>query len=149
MKHQIASVIGSLILAVLLVIGIQRGVISMTDVSTWLTPAILGGIIALLLWGFKDNIEQFFKGKPEPQKVEVVNLPQLTTSSAALTKVAKETEQNTTLLLDVKPLAHVKGTGADVPPSQIILGYHGFHIDKPKTEYLAKFGVMQVKAIAS
>jgi len=31
--------------------------------------------LALLVWGFKDQIEAVLKGKPEPQKVEVVNLP--------------------------------------------------------------------------
>jgi len=94
MKQQIAAVIGAIILSLVLVIGIQQGAISMTDVSAWFTPAILGGIIALLLWGFKDQIEAALKGKPEPQKVEVTNFPSNTPSLTVSDNPTKTEPQN-------------------------------------------------------
>jgi len=48
--------------------------------------------------------------------------------------------------LELEPLEHVKGTGSDVPPSQMIFGYYGDHVRDPKNEYIAKFGVIRVKA---
>jgi hypothetical protein len=75
MKQQIVAVIGAISLSLGLAIGLQRGVISMTDVSAWLAPAVLSGIIAFLVWGFRDQIEATFKGKTKPQKVEVTNFP--------------------------------------------------------------------------
>lgn len=62
------------------------------------------------------------------------------------TVVSKSTA-NSSVFLEVTPLAHVKGTGADVNPSQMIYGLFGFHVNAARTEYIAKFGVLRVKAL--
>lgn len=53
---------------------------------------------------------------------------------------------NSNLILKVTPLEHVKGKGDDVEPSQGIYGTFSSHVDATPEEYIAKFGVLRVKA---
>jgi len=61
--------------------------------------------------------------------------------------VVSKSTANSSAVLEVTPLSYVKGNGADVNPSQMIYGLFGSHVDGVQTEYIAKFGVLRVKAL--
>ncbi len=158
MKHEIAAIIVAVVLAILLGVGLWQGVISITDVSAWLTPAILSAIVGVLLWSFRDRIEAALKGKAEPQKVEVINLLQ------------------SPAVLDFRPLPHYKGyqlplkvevknlrngkktatatnVGASTAEYNLLeisqkLEVAKGPIDQPLNELIAKFGVIRVHCVS-
>lgn len=77
----------------------------------------------------------YFHQKPEPEQVE----PQTPS-------ISKKTS-NSSAILKVTPIEHIKGKGNDVEPSQVIYGTFGSHVDGTQKEYIVKFGVLRVKAL--
>lgn len=158
MKHEIAAIIVAVVLAILLGVGLWQGVISMTDVSAWLTPAILGAIVGVLLWGFRDRIERALKGKAEPQKVEVINLPQ-SPPVLDLRPLPHYKGYQLPLKVEVKDLGNGKKTatatnvGASTPEYNLLeisqkLEVAKGPIDQPMNELTAKFGVIRVHCVS-
>ena len=131
----------------------------MTDVSAWLAPAILGAIVAVLIWGFKDQIEEIFKGKPEPQKVEVVNFPQIIAPVLTLSPLPHykgymlppefETKDigNGLHQSTMKPQLNTTLEARLMSISQHIQLFSGTPIG-PFKELIAKFGVIRVHCIS-
>jgi hypothetical protein len=155
-RNQIASLIAGIILTAISLVLLSQGVLSMSDVSGWLTPLLLGAILILFGYATKDKIKEFFQGKPEPSKVEIVNLPK------------------TNPILTLSPLPHHKGYM--LPPRletfNTASGEHKFGIlgdssdevtqlsssqaicsismspNAPAKELIAKFGVIRVHCIS-
>lgn len=63
MKQEILSIIGTIIVAITLVILVFKGVFFVSDISSALAWVLVALIPAMLFWGFKPRIERIFRRK--------------------------------------------------------------------------------------
>jgi len=59
--------VGVLVLAIVLLSGTYEGLWDVSDVLSPMPTIIMGIMLGLLAWGFRERIEQAFKGHPHPR----------------------------------------------------------------------------------
>jgi membrane protein required for beta-lactamase induction len=66
-RDERGSLVGVLVLAIVLLSGTYEGLWDVSDVLSPMPTIIMGIMLGLLAWGFRERIEQAFKGHPHPR----------------------------------------------------------------------------------